>query len=57
MTAGAALELIYGRVLAGRAAELEQLQPTLMYLVLVALRGPTGAALGAGLLPDRRISG
>lgn len=57
MIAGAALELIYGRVLAGRAAELEQLQPMLMYLVLVALRGPSGAAVAAGLLPDRRISG
>jgi AcrR family transcriptional regulator len=54
--AGAALELIYGRVLGGRAGELEQLQGTLMYLVLVALHGPAGAAVRAGLLPDRRAS-
>jgi AcrR family transcriptional regulator len=57
MIAGAALELIYGRLLEGRAAELEQLQPALMYLVLVALHGPTGAAVRSGLLPDRRASG
>lgn len=55
--AGAALQLIYGQVLAGQTSQLEQLQPTLMYLVLVALNGPTGAAVRAGLLPDRRASG
>ena len=57
MIAGAAFELIYGRVLEGRAAELERLQPALMYLVLVALHGPTGAAVRSGLLADRRVSG
>jgi len=38
------------RVLAGRAAELEQLLPTIMYMVLVASDGPAGAAAKAGLL-------
>lgn len=57
MIVGAAFELIYGEVLAGRAGELERLQPTIMYLVLVALHGPTAAAVRAGLLPDRRASG
>ena len=47
---GAILELIYARVLAGRAAELEQLLPTIMYMVLVASDGPAGAAAKAGLL-------
>ena len=57
MIAGAALELIYGRVLEGRAAELPRLQPALMYLVLVALHGPAGAGVRSGLLADRRASG
>lgn len=48
-TAGALLQLIYSRVLAGRAAELEELLPTIMYLTLVALHGPAGAAARAGL--------
>jgi hypothetical protein len=48
-TAGAMSQLIYARVLAGRAAELEDLLPTIMYLVLVALDGPArAAALAAG---------
>lgn len=50
-TAGALLQLIYSRVLAGRAAELEELLPTIMYLTLVALHGPAGAAARAGLAP------
>ncbi len=48
---GAILQLVYASVLAGRAAELEDLLPTIMYMVLVALHGPHGAAVLAGLLP------
>jgi hypothetical protein len=51
-TAGAIAQLMYGYVLTGRTAELEQLLPTSMYLVLVALEGPTRAAASAGLLVD-----
>jgi hypothetical protein len=47
---GAILQLIYATVLAGRADELEGLLPTIMYIVLVPLHGPTGAAAKAGLL-------
>jgi AcrR family transcriptional regulator len=47
---GAILQLIYSAVLAGRAEELEGLLPTIMYIVLVPLHGPTGAAAKAGLL-------
>jgi AcrR family transcriptional regulator len=48
--AGAILQLIYARVLAGRTHSLEELLPTIMYMVLVALHGPRGAASRAGLL-------
>ena len=48
--AGAILQLVYAWVLAGRTAELERLLPTSMYMALVALYGPTGAAAKAGLL-------
>ena len=47
---GAILHLIYDRVRAGRSAELEQLLPTSMYMVLVAPLGPAGAAAAAGLV-------
>lgn len=47
---GAILQLIYSRVLAGRAAELEALLPMIMYMVLVASQGPENAALKVGLL-------
>jgi AcrR family transcriptional regulator len=47
---GAILQLIYGRVLAGRCGELEGLLPTIMYMVLVASRGPAAAAGKAGLM-------
>ncbi len=47
---GAILQLIYAWVLAGRSSDLEQLLPMIMYMVLVASRGPAGAASQAGLL-------
>jgi AcrR family transcriptional regulator len=47
--AGAILQLIYSRVLVGAAERLEELLPTIMYMVLVAAHGPTGAAARAGL--------
>lgn len=47
--AGAILQLIYARVLEGQSSELEQLLPTIMYMVLVALHGPGGAAVLAGM--------
>jgi AcrR family transcriptional regulator len=50
--AGAIAQLIYGYVLARRTAELEQLLPTIMYLVLVAVEGRARAAARAGLLTD-----
>ena len=50
---GAILQLIYASVLAGRDRELEDLLPTIMYMVLVALDGPPDAATRAGLLPAR----
>jgi AcrR family transcriptional regulator len=46
--AGAILQLIYGRVLDGETSRLEELLPTIMYMVLVALHGPSGAAALAG---------
>jgi AcrR family transcriptional regulator len=48
--AGAIHQLVYAWVLAGRTAELERLLPTSMYMALVALYGPKGAAAKAGLL-------
>jgi AcrR family transcriptional regulator len=48
--AGGILQLIYARVLSGRVDSLEELLPTSMYMVLVALHGPTGAAAKSGLL-------
>ncbi len=50
--AGAALQMVYAWVLAERTAELAQLLPTIMYMALVALHGPAGAASRAGLLPS-----
>jgi hypothetical protein len=50
--AGAILQLIYGRVLDGESSQLEKLLPTIMYMVLVALHGPAGAAALAGLGGD-----
>jgi AcrR family transcriptional regulator len=47
--AGAILQLIYGRVLEGESRQLEELLPTIMYMVLVALHGPAGAASLAGM--------
>ena len=47
--AGAILQLIYGRVLDGETSRLEELLPTIMYMVLVALHGPSGAAALAGM--------
>lgn len=48
---GSILQLIYGSVLAGRGRELEELLPTIMYMVLVAQDGPADAASRAGLVP------
>lgn len=48
--AGGILQLIYARVLDGNGAKLEGLLPTIMYLVLVALHGPVGAAIESGLI-------
>jgi hypothetical protein len=50
--AGAILQLIYGRVLEGESRQLEELLPTIMYMVLVALHGPAGAASLAGMARD-----
>jgi AcrR family transcriptional regulator len=49
--AGGVLHMIYMRVLAGSIEKLGELLPTSMYLVLVALHGPSGAATKAGLRP------
>jgi AcrR family transcriptional regulator len=49
--AGSILQLLYCWVLAERTAELEQLLPTIMYMILVSLHGPAGAASKVGLLP------
>ncbi|HZO77698.1 MAG TPA: TetR/AcrR family transcriptional regulator [Solirubrobacteraceae bacterium] len=46
---GAILQLIYGRVLDGETSRLEELLPTIMYMVLVAQHGPSGAAALAGM--------
>jgi AcrR family transcriptional regulator len=50
---GSILQLIYASVLAGRDRELEELLPTIMYIVLVAIDGPQDAAIRAGLLSAR----
>ena len=50
MIAGAILQLIYARVLVGDSEQLEDLLPTIMYMVLVAPHGPADAAMRAGLL-------
>jgi hypothetical protein len=50
---GAILQLIYASVLAGRDRDLEELLPTIMYIVVVALDGPPDAARRAGLLPTQ----
>lgn len=50
--AGAISHLIYDTVLADRAEELEQLLPTIMYMVLVPMHGPVGAAAHAELAPE-----
>lgn len=55
--AGAILQLIYARVLAGRTDTLEELLPTSMYMVLVALHGPRGAAAKAGSLAAAGVPG
>lgn len=55
--AGAILQLIYARVLAGRTETLEELLPTSMYMVLVALHGPRGAAAKAGLPAPADVAG
>jgi AcrR family transcriptional regulator len=52
--AGAVLHLIYSRVLEGRCEQLEGLLPTIMYMVLVALHGPAGAAERAGMAVSRQ---
>ena len=49
--AGAIWQLIYAAVLTGHAEELEQLLPTFMYMVLVPMHGPEGAASRAQLVP------
>lgn len=55
--AGAILQLIYGRVLDGESSQLEGLLPTIMYMVLVALHGPAGAAALAGMPRDGSPAG
>jgi AcrR family transcriptional regulator len=50
---GSILQLIYASVLAGHDRELEELLPTIMYIVLVAIDGPQDAAIRAGLLSAR----
>jgi AcrR family transcriptional regulator len=49
--AGAVSQTVYAEVLHGRAAQIEQLQPMLTYLLLVPMYGPAGAARRANL-PD-----
>lgn len=49
--AGGTLQLIYARVLTGASEQLEDLLPTIMYMLLVALYGPASAATRSGLLP------
>jgi AcrR family transcriptional regulator len=55
--AGAISQLIYGAVLADRADQLEQLLPTIMYMVLVPMHGPAGAAARAELAPETTAAG
>lgn len=50
--AGAISQLIYAAVLAGRAEALEDLLPTIMYMVLVPMHGPLEAAARARLTPE-----
>ena len=47
--AAAIQELIYREVSAGRAAQLEDTLPTMLYLTLVARHGPAGAIRRSGL--------
>jgi AcrR family transcriptional regulator len=49
---GAISQLIYTSVLADRAEMLEELLPTIMYMVLVPMHGPLGAAAKAELAPE-----
>lgn len=53
---GAILHLIYARVLDGEFGQLEELLPTIMYMVLVALHGPAGAAERAGMARNGQAS-
>jgi AcrR family transcriptional regulator len=55
--AGAILQLIYARVLSGRGDKLEELLPTSMYMLLVAMHGPIGAAARSGLLDTPAVHG
>jgi AcrR family transcriptional regulator len=55
--AGAIVQLIYTRVLAGESERLEELLPTIMYMVLVAMHGPSSAAVKAGLAPSEPVQG
>jgi AcrR family transcriptional regulator len=55
--AGAISQLIYATVLAGRTEELEQLLPTIMYMVLVPMHGPLGAAAHSELAPGISTTG
>jgi AcrR family transcriptional regulator len=50
--AGGISQLIYATVLAGRTQALEELLPTIMYMVLVPMHGPLGAADRARLVPE-----
>ncbi len=53
--AGAVSQTVYAEVLHGRAAEIEQLEPMLSYLILVPMYGPSGAArrVNLGDIPSR----
>lgn len=51
---GAILQLIYSRLRVGRGGELEELLPTIMYMVLVASNGRAQAAAKSRLLAVRR---
>jgi AcrR family transcriptional regulator len=51
---GAILQLIYSRVRAGRGGALEELLPTIMYMVLVASNGRAGAAAKSRLTAAAR---
>jgi AcrR family transcriptional regulator len=52
MIAGGISELIYGWVQRGRATELEELLPMIMYFVLTPFYGPAAAAVKSGLQPS-----